>query len=180
MKKFLALIIITATMLCACSVQRYSDADMFCELFNSRYQSKLLEVENAVVTEENGCRQYNFRVGGDTLISLCTDSEKVRIKRVCVTLMGKAEDITGEKFEHFLSLISCATFAFSGKEDSFEELSMLLGIPSASEYSTAITQYAESRTMRYTYSADIAGVCFFIENKSLCIESETALTLRGE
>lgn len=181
MKKLLAFFLISiVTLLCACSVQRYSDVEMFCKLFNSAYGERLLESENAVITEEYGCRQYNFKVEDDTLIALHADDEKMRIKRVCVTLSGKVDEISGEKFESFLSISSCATFAFSGKEDSFEEISKSLGIPLANEYSTAVTQYTRSRVMNYAYSADITGTFFSIENRSLCDESENALTLRDE
>ncbi len=179
MKKLLAILLIfTTALLYACSVQRYSDVEMFCRLFNSEYGEKLLESKNVLITEEDGCRQYNFKVGDDTLIVLYTDTEKVRIKEVCITVIGKVEEITGKRFEKFLLLSSCATFAFSGKEDSFEEISKALGIPLADEYSTAVTQYAASKNMSYAYSADVTGVFFSIKNISLCSESESELTLR--
>lgn len=181
MKKALILFLIFAmALLCACSVQRYSDIEMFCRLFNSEYGEQLLKSENAVITNDGTYRQYNLTVGDNTLIALQTDSGKMRIKRVCVTLMGRVDEITGEKFEEFLLLSKCATFAFSGKEDSFEEIAKALCIPSPNGYSTAVTQYTDSRLMSYAYSADITGVFFSIKNKSLCENSESALTLRSD
>ena len=75
MKKAAALFLAVFTLLFgACSVQRYSDAAMFCRRFNSEYKNSLLDIEDACMTEADGCTVFRLMPEKSILISLFTDS----------------------------------------------------------------------------------------------------------
>ena len=114
------------------------------------------------------------------LISLYTDSDGVRIKRISITAHGNVEEMQNGLFARFLAFCKCAVPAYSNGEDTYENISAKLNIPNENEYATAITQYTQGEAVRYAYSADVAGAFFCMENKSLCRTDEEHLTLRDD
>ena len=61
MKRIAAILLaVLALLLGACSVQRYSDAAMFCRRFNREYKESLLDIETATVTETDGCTVFSL------------------------------------------------------------------------------------------------------------------------
>ena len=180
MKRIAAIMLaVFAILLGACSVQRYSDAAMFCRRFNREYKESLLDIEAAAVTETDGCTVFNLTPDENILISLYTDSDGVRIKRISITAHGNVEDMQSGLFARFLVLCKCAVPAYSNS-DTYEDISAKLNMPNANEYATAITQYTQGEAVRYAYSADVAGAFFCMENKSLCRTDEEHLTLRDD
>ncbi len=167
-----------AVLLGACSVQRYSDATMFCRRFNREYKGALLDIGTAAVTEADGCTVFNLTPGENILIALCTDSSGVRIKRISITAHGNVEDMQNGLFSRFLTFCECAIPAYSNGEDTYEDIAAKLNMPDENNYATAVTQYTQSETVRYTYSADVTGAFFCMENKSLCRTDAEQLTLR--
>lgn len=181
MKRIAAILLAVLTVLLgACSVQRYSDAAMFCRRFNSEYKESLLDIKAAAVTEVDGCTVFNLTPDENILISLHTDSDGVRIKRISITAHGSTEDMQNGLFGRFLALCKCAVPAYSNNEDTYKNISARLNIPDENKYATAITQYTQGEAVRYSYSADVSGVFFCMENKSLCRTDEEHLTLRDD
>lgn len=181
MKRIAAILLaVLALLLGACSVQRYSDAAMFCRRFNREYKESLLDIEAATVTETDGCTVFSLTPDENILISLYTDSDGVRIKRISITAHGNVEEMQNGLFARFLAFCKCAVPAYSNSEDTYENISAKLNITNENEYATAITQYTQGEAVRYAYSADVAGAFFCMENKSLCRESEERLTLRND
>lgn len=106
MKRIAAiLLIVFATLLGACSVQRYSDAAMFCRRFNREYKESLLDIEAATVTETDGCTVFSLTPDENILISLYTDSDGVRIKRISITAHGNVEDMQNGLFARFFGIV---------------------------------------------------------------------------
>lgn len=102
MKRIAAiLLIVFATLFGACSVQRYSDAAMFCRRFNREYKESLLDIKAATVTETDGCTVFSLTPDENILISLYTDSDGVRIKRISITAHGNVEEMQNGLFAHF-------------------------------------------------------------------------------
>lgn len=181
MKKAAALFLAVFTLLFgACSVQRYSDAAMFCRRFNSEYKDSLLDIEDACVTEADGCTVFRLMPEKSILISLFTDSDGVKIKRISITAHGSVVDMQKGLFGRFLALCKCAVPAYSNGSDTYADIAARLNIPKADKYATAVTQYTQGDSVSYSYSADSAGAFFCMENKSLCRESEERLTLRND
>lgn len=181
MKRIAAILLaVLALLFGACSVQRYSDAAMFCRRFNREYKESLLDIEAATVTETDGCTVFSLTPDENILISLYTDSDGVRIKRISITAHGNVEEMQNGLFARFLAFCKCAVPAYSNDEDTYENISAKLNIPNENEYATAITQYTQGEAVRYAYSADVAGAFFCMESKSLCRESEEHLTLRDD
>ncbi len=181
MKKAAALFLAVFTLLFgACSVQRYSDAAMFCRRFNSEYKNSLLDIEDACVAEADGCTVFRLMPEKSILISLFTDSDGVKIKRISITAHGSVGDMQKGLFGRFLALCKCAVPAYSNGSDTYADIAARLNIPKADKYATAVTQYTQGDSVSYSYSADSAGAFFCMENKSLCRESEERLTLRND
>lgn len=181
MKRIAAILLaVLALLLGACSVQRYSDAAMFCRRFNREYKESLLDIETATVTETDECTVFSLTPDENILISLYTDSDGVRVKRISITAHGNIEEMQNGLFARFLAFCKCAVPAYSNGEDTYENISAKLNIPNENEYATAITQYAQGEAVRYAYSADVAGAFFCMENKSLCRTDEEHLTLRND
>lgn len=94
MKRIAAILLaVLALLFGACSVQRYSDAAMFCRRFNREYKESLLDIETATVTETDGCTVFSLTPDENILISLYTDSDGVRIKRISITAHGNVEEM---------------------------------------------------------------------------------------
>ena len=181
MKRIAAILLaVLALLLGACSVQRYSDAAMFCRRFNREYKESLLDIETATITETDGCTVFSLTPDENILISLYTDSDGVKIKRISITAHGNVEEMQNGLFARFLAFCKCAVPAYSNSEDTYENISAKLNIPNENEYATAITQYMQGEAVRYAYSADVAGAFFCMENKSLCRTDEEHLTLRDD
>lgn len=181
MKRIAAILLtVLALLFGACSVQRYSDAAMFCRRFNREYKESLLDIEAATVTETDGCTVFSLTPDENILISLYTDSDGVRIKRISITAHGNVEEMQNGLFARFLAFCKCAVPAYSNSEDTYENISAKLNIPNENEYATAITQYTQGEAVRYAYSTDVAGAFFCMENKSLCRTDEEHLTLRDD
>ncbi len=181
MKRIAAILLtVLALLFGACSVQRYSDAAMFCRRFNREYKESLLDIEAATVTETDGCTVFSLTPDENILISLYTDSDGVRIKRISITAHGNVEDMQNGLFARFLAFCKCAVPAYSNSEDTYADIAARLNIPKADKYATAVTQYTHGDSVSYSYSADSAGAFFCMENKSLCRESEEHLTLRDD
>ncbi len=179
MKRIAAILFVAlAVLLGACSVQRYSDAAMFCRRFNREYKGALLDIGTAAVTEADGCTVFNLTPDENILIALCTDSSGVRIKQISITAHGNVEDMQNGLFSCFLTFCECAVYAYSNGGDTYEDIAAKLNMPDENNYATAVTQYTQGETVRYAYSADIAGAFFCMESKSLCCTEEERLTLR--
>ena len=119
MKKAAALFLAVFTLLFgACSVQRYSDAAMFCRRFNSEYKNSLLDIEDACVAEADGCTVFRLMPEKSILISLFTDSDGVKIKRISITAHGSVGDMQKGLFGRFLALCKCAVPAYSNGSDT--------------------------------------------------------------
>lgn len=104
MKRIAAILLaVLALLLSACSVQRYSDAAMFCRRFNREYKESLLDIETATVTETDGCTVFSLTPDENILISLYTDSDGVRIKRISITAHGNVEEMQNGLFAHLHS-----------------------------------------------------------------------------
>lgn len=102
MKRIAAILLaVLALLLGACSVQRYSDAAMFCRRFNREYKESLLDIETATVTETDGCTVFSLTPDENILISLYTDSDGVRIKRISITAHGNVEEMQNGLFARF-------------------------------------------------------------------------------
>lgn len=111
MKRIAAILLaVLALLLGACSVQRYSDAAMFCRRFNREYKESLLDIETATVTETDGCTVFSLTPDENILISLYTDSDGVRIKRISITAHGNVEEMQNGLF--------CAFFWHSANAQS--------------------------------------------------------------
>lgn len=94
MKRIAAILLaVLALLFGACSVQRYSDAAMFCRRFNSEYKNSLLDIEDACVAEADGCTVFRLMPEKSILISLFTDSDGVKIKRISITAHGSVGDM---------------------------------------------------------------------------------------
>ena len=127
MKRIAAILLaVLALLLGACSVQRYSDAAMFCRRFNREYKESLLDIETATVTETDGCTVFSLTPDENILISLYTDSDGVRIKRISITAHGNVEEMQNELFARFLAFCKCAVPAYSNSEDTYENISAKL------------------------------------------------------
>lgn len=102
MKRIAAILLaVLALLFGACSVQRYSDAAMFCRRFNREYKESLLDIETATVTETDGCTVFSLTPDENILISLYTDSDGVRIKRISITAHGNVEEMQNELLRVF-------------------------------------------------------------------------------
>ena len=113
MKRIAAILLaVLALLLGACSVQRYSDAAMFCRRFNREYKESLLDIETATVTETDGCTVFSLTPDENILISLYTDSDGVRIKRISITAHGNVEEMQNGLFARFLAFCKCAKKSF--------------------------------------------------------------------
>ncbi len=181
MKRIAAILLaVLALLFGACSVQRYSDAAMFCRRFNSEYKNSLLDIEDACVAEADGCTVFRLMPEKSILISLFTDSDGVKIKRISITAHGSVGDMQKGLFGRFLALCKCAVPAYSNGSDTYADIAARLNIPKADKYATAVTQYTQGDSVSYSYSADSAGAFFCMENKSLCRTDEEHLTLRDD
>ena len=132
MKRIAAILLaVLALLLGACSVQRYSDAAMFCRRFNREYKESLLDIETATVTEPDGCTVIRLTPDENILISLYTDSDGVRIKRISITAHGNVEEMQNELFARFMTFCKCTVPTYSNREYSYEYNSAKLTKPYA-------------------------------------------------
>ncbi len=181
MKKTLVFILCTVIILLgACSTQRYQDAVMFCRGFNKAYGEKIIDLQTASVTELDGCTEYNFLICDGLLIKLCTDGESPNLKSISIVAHGSTDELKSGLFDKFAAVCRGAITSYSNGADGHETVFGDLNIPESANYETAVPQHSQSGDIKYTYSADVTGAFFMMENRSLCRTDEEALTLRSD